>query len=596
MKARVKRLAMSIAAVLAVCQCAIALAYSPDVPWQSHSWFIETLEALGAKNWSDEATQELLQPSDFALMGYRLFILGNAFAFGLDSRAEIIAYSAISFWATCLIVDASSKECKQISSDFTSILSSLIICLPLLTWNSTVPRGMELGQYLGSAICIYAIWMILNNEKYTGEASVFLNRPNTLAFLSVIMLSGGYSAGTLVGLLPCIILCSNGTGALRRRSSYILSMEVAIALGLVCHYLYGSLHSVRSLSEAQNTMVNASPFGFAKWSMAALGSSFFNANSIDANPGLGQSFAIMTGVALLAALVYIIASCRFTKSSISGTIIFGVYLLFQGAGISTGIYYARRLSEFQIMSPWYTFFFKIAVSGLLLIISTLTISNRKTITRATGLISSYAVIGAMVTSLAVMTNYLQMNRYPAERQFWKERQAYIYMSDLDSIHFGTHDSKSSLLALDPETDKRFTRMLRANKWGPFGTDSAIDHIASAAERIILGAANYRPSGGDEDGMMGKYAVFNSYSLIGKSKICFRIPDNLPANRFLIRTKTKTLLADVATGKEPTCINLGRDSHSHQTEDSDQVLVVSEKTTKPFNTKDERRLSAQVAIE
>lgn len=419
----------------------------PDAVWQTHLLYLPDIDFLLSGRFDRVIWFDLGNLySGHSLNGHRLFSYLNAYVFGLNSRVELIVY-----W-TIVLVTSLAFVLLIIKSNLEfwprGVASALLVIMVMTNLSGAGAAGMEIGTYFGQTLLLGLVFLASGEFKLGRFLAIVIP---TIPFVLFFFL-GGYLAGWAVGLSLML-----GVLVLRRKTGLVSQITYRKFLVLASLSSFWSVVFYLLIPKIQTTgsffeMWQIDYFFPIKYLIFGFASPIFTTQSFESFPSLVAFFVpLATGLVLL-----ILTVATFVKSlSQSGTLVtVGQSLVLFGLGTALVLLGTRPWGDQWLLSSWYSFNFKLSLSGSVLLGFSSIIDKNLNRTLAT-----YGLVAALIVS----AYSLALARGPHEREYWLDIQKATYYPELLQDR---GDGYTQLIA-DLETSLASVEILRKHNLGVF---------------------------------------------------------------------------------------------------------------------------------
>jgi len=343
--------------------------------------------------------------------GYRWIMYANALFFGLNSGVELVLYWFVIFLITSalvLVAMAGSYSKTQ------ALSGSVLIILVMTNLAGAGSAGMEIGTYIGSTV-IFGLVLLMVFGK---SGKQFFVASLILVPMALFVFLGGYLAAWAIGLILMTAL-----SFIRRKfglitESHLKRIAWLAALASTWSFIYyllipKSYYTYSPLRGWATDLLFPLKYFVNGFAGSAVTSQTFEALAPqDAEYlyfGIGLSLLLFTGVAV------------FLSLKIPGKIVLiGQTLVFYGLGTSAMLFVLKAVGTGWLLSSWYSFHFKIALTGAIILFAA--VAFRKPLLSA---IPAYLAI-AMIILISYNFHY---NRGVHERAYFLNIQKATYYSE-----------------------------------------------------------------------------------------------------------------------------------------------------------------------
>jgi hypothetical protein len=381
----------------------------PDATWQTTLYYLADIDMILTGRAEQAIWFEL--GNGHAMSGYRIFTYLNAALFGLDSSLELIVYWALVLFISIVFALIVVRNSPNLALGFTG---STVIIIVMNSLAGAGARGMEIGTYTGTFL-ILCLALLVTTKIST--RSFFLVSMIAVPVTQFFFL-GGYMAGWVFSftIVTIIGLLQNAKKVLREPDYTKLLTLGAMSLFwmAVFYLLIPKTHSTRSLFDVWGDDIlfplKFIVFGFTNAVFTSQSFEFLAAS--DSYP-----IYLIVGIFLfLFCLAAVLGSLTRTDSAA----IIGRLLIFYGLGTSILILLTRAYGDGWLLSSWYSFHFKLALCGAIILFVTSRVTSLK--------IASIPLL-VLIAALSITSSKLAFDRNPHERSYFQNIQRATYFPD-----------------------------------------------------------------------------------------------------------------------------------------------------------------------
>jgi hypothetical protein len=343
-----------------------------------------------------------------ATNGYRLLTYFNAVFLGLNSRLDLVVYWLLVLMVSVAFVLVLGNKDKWRAP---SALSALLIIAIMTNLSGAGAAGMEIGTYIGQAAMLAAL--LLSVSRISVRAYFLCT--SILVPILLFFFLGGYLAGWAAGLLSVAAL-----SYLRLKKQLISESIVKkiIILAVQASVWSGLFYLIIPKTNYRTSLFDVwgSDIMFPiKFIIFGFSTPIFTSQSFESLPlETGSLYYFYAG---LIVFLFVLISFGLSLRSSGPEILVGQSLVLFGIGTSLMLLFTRAFGEQTLLSSWYSFNFKLALCGAVILASS-TLANRKLIT----VLASYTIVAVLIG-----VSYNQaMIRQPHERAYWLNLQKATY--------------------------------------------------------------------------------------------------------------------------------------------------------------------------
>jgi hypothetical protein len=292
--------------------------------------------------------------------GYRWIMYLNAMFFGLNSGLELTLYWLLVFSISAtlgLVVISSAHTRTQ------AISGAAVIVLVMTNLAGAGSAGMEIGNYIGVTLILGLAVLTV----YGKSEKIFLVTALTFVPLALFLFLGGYLAGWAAGLivvsLVSVVRMRYGlvTAAHTRR---IASLAILTSIWSFVYYLL--IPKNYPTSTLADAWANDVLFP-VKYLINGFAGSLVTSQTFEAfAPEDAKNIYLGIGISLL---LFTLISPILSIKHAGKTVLMGQILVFYGLGTSVMLLALKAHDTGWLLSPWYSFHFKIALCGAIILFS-----------------------------------------------------------------------------------------------------------------------------------------------------------------------------------------------------------------------------------
>lgn len=374
----------------------------PDVTWQTTLYYLNDIDLILSGLASQAQWFDL--GNGHAMSGYRLFTYLNASLFGLDSNIELVVYWALVLFISLLFALIVIRNSPNLTL---GLIGSIVIVLVMNNLAGAGSRGMELGTYTGTFLMLC---LALLTTTRTSTRAFFIVSMITVP-VSQFLFLGGYMAGWVFSLVIVTIISffKKKENVFREPQGIkLLTLGITSLLWMAVFYLLiPKTHSTKSLFDVWESdilfPVKYIVFGFTN--------AVFTSQSFEFLPPSDAYLTyLIVGIFLfLFCLAAIVGSLKRTDKAA----IVGQLLIFYGLGTSLLLLTTRAFDDSWLLSSWYSFHFKLALCGGIILF----VTSRFTFFK----VASIPLV-VLIALLSVTATKLAFDRNPHERLYFQNIQ------------------------------------------------------------------------------------------------------------------------------------------------------------------------------
>lgn len=392
--------------------CTLRLLWSwPDTAWQTTVLFIDEIEQVLQGNWASALW--IGTGGEHALTGYRWFQDINAVLFGLNSHVEIVIYYLLIFVLMVAIGRRVLKRLHNSNARPFVFIPAFTIPVVLASMVGAGSRGMELGQYFG-VTCVVLLLLWADSEKRRRNFIVW-SMPFVLALTFLVL--GSYAIACAATLLFLSVIASFWPAGLsgQRRDIYALAIAATVSalawISVMAPNIAGN-----SLAELINQLT-LDPLFFVRYLSVGFASAVISSNTIEM-AGC-QNWVVWTVAGLVLAFwgTSLLSFFRHPDKGSIPALGLMVYAFLQSGVLMCG----RHQSDLYLLSPWYSFHFKLGLVGATWLLLNACSRRDKSshVTRPDGLMVVSFVLLVAIQGTVLWANQVQWHRQPHERQYFQ---------------------------------------------------------------------------------------------------------------------------------------------------------------------------------
>jgi hypothetical protein len=381
----------------------------PDTTWQTTLYYLKDIDLILSGSPEQAIWFEL--GNGHAMSGYRIFTYLNALFFGLDSRLELIVYWAIILSISIVLALIVTRNS---TNKILGLIASIVIVFVMNSLAGAGARGMELGTFAG-ALLMFCLALLAAAKVST--ISFFVTSALVVPVAQFFFL-GGYMAGWVFSLVlvMALSLFQNRKMVLKEPKSIKLLALGAISLFwmAVFYLLIPKTHSTLSLFDVWEKDI----FFPIKYIIFGFTNSIFTSQSFEFL-ATSDSYPIYLTVGIfvfLFCLAAILGSLQRTDSVAR----IGQVLTVYGFGTSILLLFTRAFGDSWLLSPWYSFHFKLTLCGAILLFVTSRFRYFQ--------IAAIPVL-VLIAALSITSSKLAFDRNPHERSYFQNIQKATYFPE-----------------------------------------------------------------------------------------------------------------------------------------------------------------------
>ncbi len=343
--------------------------------------------------------------------GYRWIMYLNAMFFGLNSGLELTLYWLLVFSISTtlgLVVISCAHTRTQVIS------GSALIVLVMTNLAGAGSAGMEIGNYIGVTVILGLVILTV----YGKSEKNFLMTAFALVPLALFLFLGGYLAGWAAGLIGVSLV-----SVIRMRYELVSpshTRRIALLAGLtsvwtfVYYLLIPKTYQTSSLADAwANDVLFPVKYLINGFAGSVVTSQTFEALA----PEDAKTIYLGIGISLL---LFTLSSLILSIKHVGKSVLIGQILVFYGLGTSVMLLALKAHNTGWLLSPWYSFHFKIALCGAIILFSVAALKRP--------VMSALPAYLAIATVVLISYNF-HFNRGVHERAYFLNIQKATFYSD-----------------------------------------------------------------------------------------------------------------------------------------------------------------------
>lgn len=343
--------------------------------------------------------------------GYRWIMYANALFFGLNSGLELVLYwSIVLLIATALLLVTLSGSQSRLQG----ISASIVIILVMTNLAGAGSAGMEIGTYIGVTVVLALLALAIFGKS----KKLFVTTSLYIVPLVLFVFLGGYLAGWAAAFFGMTVVSyirmKMGLVSESHTKNIALLAALTTAWSFIYYLLIPKNYQTSSLTAAwANDFLFPVEYLINGFAGSVVTSQTFEALAPqDASNfyfGLGFSLLLFTALAVL-------VSMRTPGKSV----LIGQTLVLYGLGTSFMLLTLKAHDTGWLLSPWYSFHFKIALSGAVILFASAALKRP--------VISALPAYLAIVAVVLISYNF-HYNRGVHERAYFLNIQKATFYSE-----------------------------------------------------------------------------------------------------------------------------------------------------------------------
>lgn len=380
----------------------------PDAPWQSSLWFIDDIDHFLKGDFSNVTW--FVFGESWSMNGYRWFQYVSAQFFHFDTRLENLVYFFLTNVLSLLVgLTALGSSKRGTAGGVTWIV--FLIPPVIMSLSGAGSRGMELGTFAG-LVLIVLLFIYISTERRKFYFEII---SSVLAFGSTFVLLGGYVAGATFSLLATAFVYSRYQHRKPRVRYQLIFASAVTFLATVGHFLTTLVTRLESTVTPVAALVNQlshDPLFPLKYLFWASVNSIMSANTGEMLGSDGSWLLVVGGCVIVGITVFALARQSLDNSHLPPA---ALLLVFYGAGTALLLLVYRNTYSDELLAPWYSLHFKVALAGALWFLAIKGVQLKKYGNLSKHVASSAAVV---LLVLVVISNWLQFARGDSERAYF----------------------------------------------------------------------------------------------------------------------------------------------------------------------------------